>query len=55
MCLSGTGRNSLNQPNMWLTIFLTTLLCAFPVLAYRFLYLLLRPTINDKVGIISRL
>ncbi|XP_056875092.1 phospholipid-transporting ATPase ID [Takifugu flavidus] len=45
----GTGRNSLNQPNVWLTVFLTTLLCALPVVAFRFVSLLLRPTINDKV------
>lgn len=46
---SGTARNSLNQPNVWLTIFLTTLLCILPVVALRFLLIMLRPTINDKV------
>uniref|UniRef100_A0AAR2JTJ1 Phospholipid-transporting ATPase n=1 Tax=Pygocentrus nattereri TaxID=42514 RepID=A0AAR2JTJ1_PYGNA len=45
----GTARNSLNQPNVWLTIFLTTLLCVLPVVALRFLLIQLRPTINDKV------
>ncbi|XP_060764598.1 phospholipid-transporting ATPase ID [Neoarius graeffei] len=45
----GTARNSLNQPNVWLTIFLTTILCVLPVLAFRFLLIQLRPTINDKV------
>ncbi|XP_072309752.1 phospholipid-transporting ATPase ID isoform X2 [Eucyclogobius newberryi] len=45
----GTARNSLNQPNVWLTILLTTLLCILPVVAIRFLLLQLRPTINDKV------
>uniref|UniRef100_W5LDL1 Phospholipid-transporting ATPase n=1 Tax=Astyanax mexicanus TaxID=7994 RepID=W5LDL1_ASTMX len=45
----GTARNSLNQPNVWLTIFLTTILCVLPVVALRFLLIQLRPTINDKV------
>ncbi|XP_058473521.1 phospholipid-transporting ATPase ID [Solea solea] len=45
----GTARNSLNQPNMWLTIFLTALLCTLPVVAFRFILIQLRPTINDKV------
>ncbi|XP_069043524.1 phospholipid-transporting ATPase ID-like isoform X2 [Lepisosteus oculatus] len=45
----GTARNSLNQPNVWLTIILTSILCVLPVVAYRFVLVLLRPTINDKV------
>ncbi|XP_037121216.1 phospholipid-transporting ATPase ID-like [Syngnathus acus] len=45
----GTARNSLRQPNVWLTIFLTCLLCGLPVLAFRFIIIQLRPTINDKV------
>lgn len=45
----GTARNSLNQPNEWLTIFLASLLCILPVVAFRFLVIQLRPTINDKV------
>ncbi|CAB1432264.1 unnamed protein product [Pleuronectes platessa] len=45
----GTARNSLNQPNVWLTIFLSTLLCILPVVAIRFILLQIRPTINDKV------
>ncbi|KAI4876349.1 hypothetical protein NFI96_017814 [Prochilodus magdalenae] len=45
----GTARNSLNQPNVWLTIFMTTILCVLPVVAFRFLLIQLRPTINDKV------
>ncbi|XP_030004214.1 phospholipid-transporting ATPase ID [Sphaeramia orbicularis] len=45
----GTARNSLNQPNVWLTIFLATLLCVLPVVAFRFILIQLRPTINDKV------
>uniref|UniRef100_A0A671T9H0 Phospholipid-transporting ATPase n=1 Tax=Sinocyclocheilus anshuiensis TaxID=1608454 RepID=A0A671T9H0_9TELE len=47
---TGTARNSLNQPNVWLTIFLTTILCILPVVAKRFLFIQLKPTINDKVG-----
>uniref|UniRef100_A0A671T9L1 Phospholipid-transporting ATPase n=1 Tax=Sinocyclocheilus anshuiensis TaxID=1608454 RepID=A0A671T9L1_9TELE len=46
---TGTARNSLNQPNVWLTIFLTTILCILPVVAKRFLFIQLKPTINDKV------
>ncbi|XP_020486231.2 phospholipid-transporting ATPase ID [Labrus bergylta] len=45
----GTARNSLNQPNVWLTIFLTSLLCILPVVAFRFILIQLRPTANDKV------
>ncbi|CAL8317992.1 unnamed protein product, partial [Lota lota] len=45
----GTARNSLNQPNVWLTILLTSILCALPVVAYRFTLIQLWPTINDKV------
>ncbi|XP_069369713.1 phospholipid-transporting ATPase ID [Paralichthys olivaceus] len=45
----GTARNSLNQPNVWLTIFLSTLLCILPVVAVRFILIQLRPTINDKM------
>ncbi|KAJ8287108.1 hypothetical protein GJAV_G00047750 [Gymnothorax javanicus] len=45
----GTARNTLNQPNVWLTVLLTSMLCVLPVVAYRFLLIQLRPTINDKV------
>nr|XP_049593785.1 probable phospholipid-transporting ATPase IM isoform X5 [Syngnathus scovelli] len=45
----GTARNSLNQPNVWLLILLTTLLCSLPVVAFRFIVIQLRPTVNDKV------
>uniref|UniRef100_A0A7N8X0F4 Phospholipid-transporting ATPase n=1 Tax=Mastacembelus armatus TaxID=205130 RepID=A0A7N8X0F4_9TELE len=45
----GTARNSLNQPNIWLTILLTSLLCVLPVVTFRFLLIQLCPTINDKV------
>lgn len=46
---SGTARNSLRQPNVWLTMLLTCLLCVLPVLTLRFLRILLRPTISDRV------
>ncbi|XP_075042749.1 phospholipid-transporting ATPase ID-like [Mixophyes fleayi] len=45
----GTARNSLNQPSIWLAIFLTTVLCVLPVVAYRFLRSQLKPTFSDKV------
>uniref|UniRef100_A0A7N6B1F1 Phospholipid-transporting ATPase n=1 Tax=Anabas testudineus TaxID=64144 RepID=A0A7N6B1F1_ANATE len=45
----GTARNSLNQPNIWLTILLTSILCILPVVTYRFLLIQICPTINDKV------
>ncbi|RVE65591.1 hypothetical protein OJAV_G00118000 [Oryzias javanicus] len=45
----GTERNTLNLPNVWLTIILTSLLCILPVVAYRFIVMQIRPTINDKV------
>uniref|UniRef100_A0A3Q3X8Y6 Phospholipid-transporting ATPase n=1 Tax=Mola mola TaxID=94237 RepID=A0A3Q3X8Y6_MOLML len=44
----GAARNSLNQPNIWLTILLTSILCVLPVLTYRFLLIQLWPSINDK-------
>ncbi|XP_061672194.1 probable phospholipid-transporting ATPase IM [Syngnathoides biaculeatus] len=45
----GTARNSLSQLNVWLTIMLTSILCILPVVTYRFMSIVLRPTINDKV------
>lgn len=48
---AGTGRNSLNQPNIWLTILLTSILCILPVVTFRFLLIQLCPTINDKVQV----
>ncbi|MEQ2291993.1 Phospholipid-transporting ATPase ID, partial [Ameca splendens] len=45
----GAARNSLSQPNVWLTIFLASLLCILPVVALRFILIQIRPTINDKV------
>ncbi|XP_018428668.1 PREDICTED: phospholipid-transporting ATPase ID-like, partial [Nanorana parkeri] len=45
----GTARNSLNQPSIWFAIFLTVVLCVLPVVAYRFLRSLLRPTFSDRI------
>uniref|UniRef100_A0A3P9KVP8 Phospholipid-transporting ATPase n=1 Tax=Oryzias latipes TaxID=8090 RepID=A0A3P9KVP8_ORYLA len=45
----GTGRNSLSQPSVWLTVLLTSILCVLPVVTYRFLLTQLCPSINDKV------
>ncbi|TRY55627.1 hypothetical protein DNTS_008832 [Danionella cerebrum] len=45
----GTARNCLNQPNVWLTVALTALLCVLPVVAHRFFSCQIAPTINDKV------
>ncbi|KAK2911066.1 hypothetical protein QQF64_026704 [Cirrhinus molitorella] len=45
----GTARNCLNQPNVWLTVALTALLCVLPVFAYRFFCSQISPTINEKV------
>ncbi|XP_063051146.1 probable phospholipid-transporting ATPase IM [Engraulis encrasicolus] len=45
----GSARSALSQPNVWLTILLTSILCALPVLTHRFLFIQLRPTINQKV------
>uniref|UniRef100_A0A671SAN1 Phospholipid-transporting ATPase n=1 Tax=Sinocyclocheilus anshuiensis TaxID=1608454 RepID=A0A671SAN1_9TELE len=49
LCFTGTARNCLNQPNVWLTVALTAILCVLPVVAYRFFYSQISPTINDKV------
>uniref|UniRef100_A0A803YGE6 Phospholipid-transporting ATPase n=1 Tax=Meleagris gallopavo TaxID=9103 RepID=A0A803YGE6_MELGA len=45
----GTARNTLSQPNVWLAIFLSIALCVLPVVGFRFLKALLRPTASDKV------
>ncbi|KAM4707838.1 phospholipid-transporting ATPase ID-like [Discoglossus pictus] len=45
----GTARNTLSQPNIWLTIILTTLLCVLPVVIYRFLWIEIKPSYSDKV------
>ncbi|XP_015703848.1 phospholipid-transporting ATPase FetA-like [Coturnix japonica] len=45
----GTARNTLSQPNVWLAIFLSIALCVLPVVGFRFLKTLLRPTASDKV------
>ncbi|XP_028916122.1 phospholipid-transporting ATPase FetA-like [Ornithorhynchus anatinus] len=45
----GTARNTLNQPEVWLSIFLSVILCMLPIAGYRFLKAELKPTTNDKV------
>ncbi|XP_060092630.1 phospholipid-transporting ATPase ID-like [Heteronotia binoei] len=45
----GTARNTLNQPNVWLGIFLCVTLCVLPVVGFRFVKMQLRPTVSDKV------
>ncbi|XP_074851996.1 phospholipid-transporting ATPase ID-like isoform X2 [Carettochelys insculpta] len=45
----GTARNTLSQPNVWLAIFLSIILCVLPVVGYRFLKAQLMPTVSDKV------
>nr|XP_014350658.1 PREDICTED: phospholipid-transporting ATPase ID-like isoform X1 [Latimeria chalumnae]XP_014350659.1 PREDICTED: phospholipid-transporting ATPase ID-like isoform X1 [Latimeria chalumnae]XP_014350660.1 PREDICTED: phospholipid-transporting ATPase ID-like isoform X1 [Latimeria chalumnae]XP_014350661.1 PREDICTED: phospholipid-transporting ATPase ID-like isoform X1 [Latimeria chalumnae] len=46
----GTARNSLTQPSVWLSVFLTTILCVLPVVAYRFFMVMLRPNFSDKLN-----
>ncbi|XP_015261024.1 PREDICTED: phospholipid-transporting ATPase ID-like, partial [Gekko japonicus] len=45
----GTARNTLNQPNVWLAVFLCVTLCVLPVVGFRFVKTQLRPTVSDKV------
>ncbi|XP_077202756.1 phospholipid-transporting ATPase ID-like isoform X2 [Paroedura picta] len=45
----GTARNTLNQPNVWLAIFLCVTLCVLPVVGFRFVKMQLRPTVSDRV------
>ncbi|KAH1169000.1 phospholipid-transporting ATPase ID-like isoform X1 [Mauremys mutica] len=45
----GTARNTLSQPNVWLAIFLSIILCVLPVVGGRFLKAQLIPTVSDKV------
>ncbi|XP_038203420.1 phospholipid-transporting ATPase FetA [Arvicola amphibius] len=45
----GVARNILNQPQMWLCLVLSTILCMIPVIGYNFLKLLLWPVNVDKV------
>ncbi|KAM7165891.1 phospholipid-transporting ATPase ID-like isoform 1-T2 [Macrochelys suwanniensis] len=45
----GTARNTLSQPNVWLAIFLSIILCVLPVVGGRFLKAQLMPTVSDKV------
>ncbi|XP_061468769.1 phospholipid-transporting ATPase ID-like isoform X3 [Rhineura floridana] len=45
----GSARNTLNQPTVWLSVFLCVILCVLPVVGFRFLKMQLKPTISDKV------
>ncbi|CAM4667178.1 phospholipid-transporting ATPase ID-like isoform X1 [Lepidochelys kempii] len=45
----GAARNTLNQPSVWLAIFLSIILCVLPVVGGRFLKAQLLPTVSDKV------
>ncbi|XP_078080641.1 phospholipid-transporting ATPase ID-like isoform X2 [Mustelus asterias] len=45
----GTARNALNQPHVWLTIFLTAALCVLPVVIIRYLKVELKPTFSNKL------
>ncbi|XP_062984436.1 phospholipid-transporting ATPase ID-like isoform X2 [Elgaria multicarinata webbii] len=45
----GTARNTLNQPSVWLSVFLCVILCVLPVVGFRFLKKQLKPTVSDKV------
>ncbi|GCC30672.1 phospholipid-transporting ATPase ID [Chiloscyllium punctatum] len=45
----GTARNALNQPHVWLTIFLSAVMCVLPIIIVRYLSAELRPTSIDKL------
>ncbi|XP_060705042.1 phospholipid-transporting ATPase ID [Hemiscyllium ocellatum] len=45
----GTARNALNQPHVWLTIFLSAVMCVLPIVIVRYLSTELRPTSIDKL------
>ncbi|EHB09968.1 Putative phospholipid-transporting ATPase FetA [Heterocephalus glaber] len=45
----GVARNSLNQPQLWLSIILSTVLCIIPAIGYIFLKPLFYPVSVDKV------
>uniref|UniRef100_A0A5F9D2I4 Phospholipid-transporting ATPase n=1 Tax=Oryctolagus cuniculus TaxID=9986 RepID=A0A5F9D2I4_RABIT len=46
----GVARNTLNQPQMWLSIVLIVVLCMLPVIGYQFLKPLFWPVSVDKVS-----
>ncbi|XP_069910071.1 phospholipid-transporting ATPase FetA isoform X2 [Oryctolagus cuniculus] len=45
----GVARNTLNQPQMWLSIVLIVVLCMLPVIGYQFLKPLFWPVSVDKI------
>ncbi|KAA0724264.1 Phospholipid-transporting ATPase ID [Triplophysa tibetana] len=50
----GTARNSLDQPVVWLVIFLTTVVCIMPMVAIRFIKTDCYPTQTDKVRLLQQ-
>ncbi|KAM9070535.1 probable phospholipid-transporting ATPase IM isoform X1 [Sarcophilus harrisii] len=45
----GNARHSLSQKNIWLVILLTTVVSVMPVITFRFLKVVLYPTLSDQV------
>ncbi|XP_051829747.1 probable phospholipid-transporting ATPase IM [Antechinus flavipes] len=45
----GNARHSLTQKNIWLVILLTTVVSVMPVITFRFLKVVLYPTLSDQV------
>ncbi|XP_069780393.1 phospholipid-transporting ATPase ID isoform X2 [Narcine bancroftii] len=45
----GTARNALNQPHVWLTIFLTAVMCVLPVIIVRYIFTELKPDFSNKL------
>ncbi|XP_006887000.1 PREDICTED: probable phospholipid-transporting ATPase FetA-like [Elephantulus edwardii] len=45
----GVAKNTLNQPQMWLSVALSVALCVLPVMGYKYLKSLFWPTTVDKV------
>ncbi|XP_078262268.1 putative phospholipid-transporting ATPase IM [Rhinoraja longicauda] len=45
----GTARNALNQPLVWLTIFLAAIMCILPVALVRYFFTDLKPTFSNKL------
>ncbi|XP_063815240.1 phospholipid-transporting ATPase IC-like [Pseudophryne corroboree] len=49
LTMTGTITNALRQPNVWLTIILTTGICLLPDLALNFMAKIISPSASDKV------
>ncbi|XP_074150574.1 putative phospholipid-transporting ATPase IM isoform X2 [Sminthopsis crassicaudata] len=50
----GNARHSLTQKNIWLVILLTTVVSVMPVITFRFLKVVLYPTLSDQVRQLQR-